>query len=364
MIPEKLVNIAHNFDIDAEPVGIKLIDVGHINKTYLVNYDNDEQYILQYVNTNVFPNLKELMSNAERVTEYIREKGNFETIQFVPIRGENDQYIYNKNWRMEKFIGHTKTYLTTEDLEKLYEAGKAVGDFQNEVQGFDAETLYEVIPMFHHTPNRVKQLKDALTSDENKAKRPERFEKAKKEIEFLTDKKRISKTDIITSKLANKEIPLRVTHNDTKLSNVLFDEDTDKSVCLVDLDTIMPGSIVYDFGEGIRSGVATTKEDEQDLDKIKVDMARFEAFTKGFLEKSKSIITKEELELLPLGAWMMTYENLLRFLADYLNGDIYFAVNPDIEDHNLIRVKAQMEILKQLEQNEDKMKGMIEKYGT
>lgn len=363
MIPENLVNIANNFSINAKPLDVSLIDVGHINKTYLISYDNDEKYILQYVNTDVFPNLKELMSNAKRVTEYIRKNGKLETIKFIPIKGTND-YIYNNNWRMQKFIENTKTYLQAEDTEKLYEAGKAVGSFQSEVQGFEADTLYEIIPMFHYTPNRVKQLKEALESKENKSKRPERFEKAKKEIEFLTDPNRLSRTNIITDKLDKGEIPLRVTHNDTKLSNVLFDKDTDKSVCLIDFDTIMPGSIVYDFGEGIRSGITMAKEDEQDLSKIKADMSRFEAFTKGFLEKTKSIITKEEMKLLPLGAWMMTYENLIRFLTDYLNGDIYFAVKPEIEDHNLVRVRAQLEVLKQIEQNEDKMKGMIERYGA
>lgn len=363
MNEEELRKIAQRFDIDANPTSMTLIDIGHINKTYLVDYDNNEKYILQYVNTNVFPNLAELMSNAERVTEYMREKENSTTIKFIPIKG-TEEYIYNKNWRMQKFIDNTKTYLATESLEKLYEAGKAVGSFQNEVEGFEAETLYEIIPMFHYTPNRVKQLQEALESKENKEKRSERFEKAKKEIEFLTDKTRIARTNMITDKLEKGEIPLRVTHNDTKLSNILFDKDTDKAVCLVDFDTIMPGSIVYDFGEGIRSGITTAKEDEQDTSKVKVDMSRFEAFTKGFLEKTKNIITKEEKEMLPLGAWMMTYENLIRFLADYLNGDIYFSVNPKIEDHNLVRVRAQMEILKQIEQNENKMKGMIDEYGS
>lgn len=363
MDTENLMNIAQRFDIDAKPTSMQLIDIGHINKTYLVDYDNNEKYILQYVNTNVFPNLKELMSNAERVTEYMRRKEDSVTIEFVPIKDTKD-YIYNGNWRMQKFIVNTKTYLATESLDKLYEAGKAVGDFQKEVEGFEANSLYEVIPMFHYTPNRVKQLKDALNSKENIEKRPERFKKAKKEIEFLTEKFRLERTNIITDKIEKGEIPLRVTHNDTKLSNILFDKNTDKSVCLIDFDTIMPGSIVYDFGEGIRSGITTAKEDEQDISKIKADISRFEAFTKGFLEKTKDIITKEELEILPLGAWMMTYENLIRFLADYLNGDVYFSVNPEIEDHNLIRVRAQMEVLKQIEQNENKMKGMIETYGS
>ena len=361
MKTEKLMQIARSFDIDAQPVKTTLIDIGHINKTYIIDYDNNEKYILQYVNTNVFPNLNELMSNAQRVTNYIGKKGNITTIEFIKLK-DSDEYIYNKNWRMQKFIENTKTYLATESLEKLYEAGKAVGNFQKEVEGFDANTLYEVIPMFHYTPNRVAQLKEAIESKENREKRPERFEKAKKEIEFLTDEKRISRTDKIVEGLKSGKIPLRVTHNDTKLSNILFDAQTEKAVCLIDFDTIMPGSIVYDFGEGIRSGGTTSKEDEQDTTKIYFDLERYEAFTKGFMEKAKDVITKEEVEMLPLGAWMMTYENLIRFLTDYLNGDIYFSVNPEIEDHNLIRVRAQSEILKQIEQNEEKMKGMIKKW--
>ena len=256
---DKLMKIAESFDIDAKPINMTLIDIGHINKTYLVNYDNHEKYILQYVNTNVFQNLDELMSNAERVTDYMRKKEESTTIKFIPIKG-TEEYIYNKNWRMQKFIDNTKTYLQTENLEKLYEAGRAVGDFQKEVEGFEANTLYEVIPMFHYTPNRVKQLKEAITSQENRKNRPERFEKAKKEIEFLTDNSRINRTNMITDKLEKGEIPLRVTHNDTKLSNILFDKDTEKAVCLVDFDTIMPGSMVYDFGEGIRSGITTSKD--------------------------------------------------------------------------------------------------------
>lgn len=361
MKTEELMQIACSFDVAAKPVNMTLIDIGHINKTYVVDYDNNEKYILQYVNTNVFPNLNELMSNAKRVTNYIGEKGNITTIEFIKTK-ETGEYIYNKNWRMQKFIKNTKTYLSTESLEKLYEAGKAVGDFQKEVEGFDAKTLYEVIPMFHNTPNRVKQLKEAIESKENREKRPERFEKAKKEIEFLTDEKRINRTNQIVENLEKGKIPLRVTHNDTKLSNILFDKQTDHSVCLIDFDTIMPGSIVYDFGEGIRSGGTTAKEDEQDTSKIHFDMKRYEAFTNGFMEKAKDVITKTEAEMLPLGAWMMTYENLVRFLADYLNGDIYFSVNPEIEDHNLVRVRAQSEILKQIEQNEEEMKGMIKKW--
>lgn len=374
MNKEKLINIAKNFKIDGEPIELEKCDSGHINKTYAIKYKTEDEktkkYILQYVNTNVFPNLPELMGNIRKVTDYMSkraeekgEKTDRLTIKIIDTIDENPNAIYKNNWRMEEFIDNTKTYLTTDDMEILSEAGKAAGKFQKHLHGFPADELYEIIPKFHYTPNRVQQLKDALSNEENLAQRKERFELAKETIEFVTDEKRLNKTDIITKKLENREIPLRVTHNDTKLSNILFDKDTDKAVCLIDLDTVMPGALAYDFGEGLRTGITTAKEDEQDLSKIKVDINRFEAYTKGFLSEVKDTITKEELDMLPLGVWMMTYENAIRFLADYLNGDTYFNVDKDIENHNLIRTKAQLELLKQIEEQEDKMKGVIKKYG-
>lgn len=374
MNKEKLINIAKNFKIDGEPTNIEICSSGHINKTYAITYktneNEDKKYILQYVNTNVFPNLPELMMNIKKVTQYMNqkamqrgEKTNRLTIKLIDTADENPYAIYNKNWRMEEFIDNTITYLTTEDLNILYEAGKAAGKFQKYLDGFPAEELYEIIPKFHYTLNRVNQLKEALSNKENKERRKERFELAKEVIEFVTDDSRLAKTDIITKKLEAKEIPCRVTHNDTKLSNILFDKDTNKAVALIDLDTVMPGALCYDFGEGLRTGITTAKEDEQDLSKIYADINRFESYAKGFLQEVKEIITKKELETLPLGLWMMTYENSIRFLADYLNGDVYFGVDENIENHNLIRTKAQLELLRQIEEKEDEMKGVIEKYG-
>jgi Ser/Thr protein kinase RdoA (MazF antagonist) len=374
MKKDELIKIAKNFSIDGEPVKIEKCNSGHINKTYAITYktkdDEQKKYILQYVNTNVFPNLPELMTNIKKITKYMNQKATEKgentdrlTITMIDTLDENPNSIYNENWRMEEFIDNTKTYLTTESMEILEEAGKATGKFQKNLDGFPAEELYEIIPKFHYTPNRVNQLKEALSSKENNNKRKERFELAKDAIDFLTDEKRIGRTNIITDKLQSKEIPLRVTHNDTKLSNILFDKNTDEAVCLIDLDTVMPGALAYDFGEGLRTGITTAKEDEQDVSKIHADINRFEAFTKGFLSEVKEIITKEELEMLPLGVWMMTYENAIRFLADYLNGDVYFSVDKEIENHNLVRARAQMELLKQIEEKEDDMKGVIKKYG-
>lgn len=241
--------------------------------------------------------------------------------------------------------------------------GKSVGEFQKYLDGFPAQDLFEIIPKFHYTPNRYQKLQESLESEENKIERKKRFELAKEMIEFLTSTERIEKIKIITNGLEKNEIPLRVTHNDTKLSNILFDKNTKKSVCLIDLDTVMPGAIAYDFGEAIRTCISRTKEDEEDLSKIKIEMDRFEAFTKGFLEKLKNTLTKKEKEQLVLGAWMMTYENAIRFLADYLNGDTYFHVDENIENHNLIRTASQAEILRQIEEKQSKMEGMIYKYG-
>ena len=374
MNKEKLIKIAKNFKIDGEIINIEKCNSGHINKTYAVTYQKEngekKKYILQYVNTNVFPNLPELMKNIKNVTEYMinkaeekGEKADRLTIRMIDTIDNDPNCIYHKNWRMEEFIDNTKTYLTTENLDIHSEAGKAVGKFQKLIHGFPAEELYEIIPKFHYTPNRVEQLKEALSSEENLSERKERFELAKDVIEYVTDENRLNKTNIIAKKLENKEIPLRVTHNDTKLSNILFDKDTNKAVCLIDLDTVMPGALAYDFGDGLRTGITTAKEDEQDLSKIKIDINRFESYSKGFLSELKDTITKEELEILPLGVWMMTYECGIRFLADYLNGDVYFAVDENIANHNLIRAKAQLELVRQMEEQEEQMKGVIRKYG-
>ena len=374
MQDQELIDIAKNFKIDGEVTNIEICNDGHINKTYALTYKKEngesKKYILQYVNDNVFPNLPELMENIKNVTSYMEEKAYQKgedtsrlTIKMIETVDNNPNDLYNKCWRMEEFIDNTKTYLTTEDLNILEEAGKAAGKFQKYLHGFKADKLYEIIPKFHYTPNRVKQLEEAITSKENKSKRTDRFELAKDVIDFVTDEKRLAKTSIITNMLEKKEIPLRVTHNDTKLSNILFDKDTNKAVCLIDLDTVMPGALCYDFGEGLRTGITTAKEDEEDLSKIKIDINRFERYSKGFLSEVKDAITREELKTLPLGVWMMTYENGVRFLADYLNGDVYFNVDKTKENHNLIRAKAQLEILRQLEEQEENMKGVIRKYG-
>lgn len=262
---------------------------------------------------------------------------------------------------MQKFIDNTKTFLSTDQVKILYESGKAIGRFQKYLDGFKTDELYEVIPKFHYTKGRLENLKKSLNSKENLELRKERFNLAKEVIEFATNESRTNRVTEITDKLKTQCIPYRVTHNDTKLSNILFDKDTDEAVCLIDLDTVMPGALAYDFGEGLRVSISRSKEDEEDLSKISLEIERFEAFTKGFLQEMKQSITKEEIDTLVTGLWMMTYENGIRFLSDYLDGDVYF--NVEKEEHNLIRTKAQFELLRQIELNEDKMKEVVKRYG-
>lgn len=368
----KVLEIAKEFQVDGKPIEIKKCENGHINKTYEVTYECEngckEKCILQYVNSDVFGNLDNLNKNIIEVTDYIREKAkdsneHIDKITIKIIKTKDGTYIYNKNWRMQKFIDNTKTYLSTDSLDVIYEAGKAVGKFQKYLNGFKADELYEIIPNFHFTEGRLKALKESISNKDNIENREERFNLAKESIEFALDTSRTSRVNEITDKLKDNRIPCRVTHNDTKISNILFDKNTDKSICLIDLDTVMPGALAYDFGEGLRMSVSKSKEDEEDLNKINLELERFEAFTKGFLEQTKNIITKEELTTLVTGLWMMTYENGIRFLADYLNGDIYFNVDKRIKEHNLVRAKAQFELLRQIEINENKMREVVEKYG-
>lgn len=372
MNEEKLFEISKKFKIAGMPIQVEKCKNGHINKTYEITYalenGNKEKYILQHVNSEVFGELEKLNNNIVEVTDYIREKTantdiDLDRVTIKIIKTKDDEIIYNYNWRMQKFINNTKTFLSTDKVKILYESGKAIGRFQKYLNGFKAEELYEVIPKFHYTKGRLDNLKEAIESNENLSIRKERFDLAKEVIEFATNESRTNRVTEITDKLQSKHIPYRVTHNDTKLSNILFDKDTDEAVCLIDLDTVMPGALAYDFGEGLRTSVSKSKEDEQDLSKIKVELERFEAFTKGFLQEMKGSITKEEKDTLVTGLWMMTYENGIRFLTDYLNGDIYFNVDPNIQEHNLIRTKAQFELLRQIENNEDKMKEVVEKYG-
>ncbi len=352
---KRLNEIVNLFDVAAS---ISPYGNGHINDTYLCGGDGSG-YILQRINTDVFKNPDEVMENIVRVTEFLRGKiaaagGNpeRETLTVIPTKkGESFLRADDGCYRMYTFVQNTYSADTVENNGQLFEAGKAFGSFQKMLNDFPMEGLHETIVNFHVTPERVKQLDAALKVNfENRA------EKCADEIALA--KKYSSYADKIVEAIRAGEIPLRVTHNDTKLNNVLLDRTTGKGVCVIDLDTVMPGSLLYDYGDALRFGASSGSEDEKDLSKIWFDLDKFRAFSEGFLGEVGSCLTAKEREYLPLSALMMTYECGIRFLADYLNGDTYFKIHRP--GHNLDRARTQLKLVCDIESKFDEMKRIVD----
>lgn len=333
---------------------------GHINDTYLC--ETSPKFILQKINTNVFKDPDAVMENIYNVTSHIREKiesaggdPDRETMSIIPtIKGE----IYYRHdngdcYRMYTFVENTVSYDVAEKPEILMYAGHAFGKFQRMLSDFPAEKLHETIADFHNTPVRVQQLRDAVEKNLSG-----RLHSVEKEIEFAVEYSKYASK--ITEAMENGDVPLRVTHNDTKLNNILFDAKTDKDVCVIDLDTVMPGSVLYDFGDALRFGASSAEEDETNLEKVYFDLDKFEAFSKGFLSELGKCLTEKEIELLPLSALLMTYECGIRFLADHINGDTYFKIHR--ENHNLDRARNQFALVKDIEKKLPEMAEIVKKY--
>jgi len=348
-------------DVTAAPYGN-----GHINDTMCVTVHAEKgskRYILQRINSYVFPHPVEVIENIEKVTEYLRsilekEGGDVErgTLTLIPTK-DGKRYALAPDgelWRMYLFVEGTKS-VDLPDTPELFElSGRAFGRFQSQMGGFDASVLHETIVDFHNTPARYQQLMDAVRRNE-----AGRLDSVEKELEFC--KKYEQEVHILLDALHNGEIPLRVTHNDTKLNNVLLDAESGEGVCVIDLDTVMPGLAAYDFGDSIRSGASTGAEDEKDLDKVNISLEMFEAFARGYLGEAGSALNAREKALLPMGAKMMTLECGMRFLADYLNGDKYFRVHR--ENHNLDRARTQFKLVSSMEAHWDEMAAIIERIG-
>lgn len=340
---ETIEQIARHFlcgeEITAVPLG-----EGIINTTYKAECDG-KKYVLQKVNTNVFPNPDAVMENTVRVTEWMRARLTEEGTdpsrhvpEFLPC--DEGGFLHTTEdgevWRCSKFIDGAEAHTVLTDPALLTEAGRGYGEFQRLCRDFPAEVLHEVLPGFHYTPNRYKAFLEAVETDP-----VGRVKEVAQEITFFKTHSYLA--DAITSKLESGELPLRVTHNDTKLSNVLLDNETGEAVAVIDLDTVMPGSVLYDFGDAIRTGAASASEDEPNLDKVRFLPAYYAAFEKGFLEKCGDILEDSERDNLLLGAKVITYEQGLRFLTDYLNGDTYYkTVFPG---HNLVRTRTQIKML-------------------
>ena len=332
-------SVAEQFALVGEILAIEPYGEGHINLTLLVTTDK-QRYIMQKMNTNVFPDTEGLMANIVAVTEYLKARG-VETLSVVNTKA-GDSYLVEESgkYRVYDFIENTVTYQKVANKEVFKNSGAAFGEFQNQLAGFDASVLTEVIKRFHDTPNRFENFKKALEADV--------FGRAKEcepEIEFV-----LFHADTygkVMEGLADGSIPLRVTHNDTKLNNILMDEKTDMARAVIDLDTIMPGSMLFDFGDSIRFGASTAAEDERDLDKVHFDIDLFHAYAEGYCGAVKSSITEKEAALLPYGAYLMTVECGMRFLTDYLSGDTYFATK--YEGHNLVRCRTQLKLAGEME---------------
>ena len=344
---DKLQILSH-FALDSKPISCKPFGNGHINKTFEVITENGGHYILQQVNNNVFKNIEMLMKNINYVSSYLISKG-FESLQLIKTTtGQLYHEEHNLFFRVYIFSSNSTFFEKADpDSSLITETSEAYGDLHKNLSGIDASQLGEVIPDFHNTEKRYENfLKSVEINFNNRANECQQDIK-----DIKTFKEYFS---VINDGLKRKEINYTVTHNDPKINNVLFDKDTLKFKCVVDLDTVMPGTILYDFGDALRSLFTGDNECSKDVEKLKVDYVIYEKYLKGYAKKMKDTLTKKEKELLPFSIFLMAIELAIRFLDDYLRGDVYFRVYND--DDNLTRARTQLHLAKDIFQNLDKLK--------
>lgn len=361
----KIEKVVDQFKFEGNLVHVSGYGNGHINDTYLLKYDLDgkeNRYILQRINTNIFKQPEEVMENIQAVTSYLKdqvvENGGDplrETMNIIRTTDDKLGFVDEDDnyWRAYLFIENSMSIELIENPEHFYKSGLAFGGFQAALADFPADKLHFTIPNFHNTVSRVEAFKEAIKN--NKSGRAHLIED---EIKFVLDREDFAST--LWDYHAEGKLPLKVTHNDTKINNVLFDQDTKETLCVIDLDTVMPGFSLDDFGDSIRSGATTGAEDEIDLSKVNFSLELYEKFTQGFLEGSNNTLSELEIELLPEGAKMMTFECGVRFLADYLDGDVYFKT--EREAHNLDRARTQFKLVSDMEVQWDEMKEISHRF--
>lgn len=348
----ELFEIADKFAFEGECKDVSPYGNGHINDTYAVTCDvagENRRYILQRLNPYVFPDREGLMRNMIAVTDFLREKvvedggdPDRECLYLIPTI-DGKRYFTSEDgdvWRATQFIEHTDAYLVADDEEMYADAGRAFGQFVARLGDFDASSLFEVIPNFHNTEKRLENFRLAVKED-----KCGRLSSVRDEVEFV--ERRCGICGTVVGALRDGSLPVRVTHNDTKLNNVLIDVDTKKSVCVIDLDTVMAGSMLYDFGDGVRVGCSTAAEDEKDLGKVHFDINMYRAFERGFLKGMGNTVTPKEKSLMSAAARLMTFECGMRFLTDYLAGDVYFKTK--YAEHNLVRARTQFKLVEEME---------------
>ena len=359
-------DICKSFDIKGKYVKCKELSTGNINSTYKVEYEYEGEqryYIIQHINTNVFSEPVKLMDNIVRVTEHVHDRiknNGMSTRKFVlhvyKAKGNGQPFFIDENgeyWRCYRYIPDSVTFDYSDDYVIINRVGEAFGRFEKFLDGFDANSLFVTIPDFHNTPARFYAFRNAVESDLFG-----RVATVEDEIKRLFALE--AQACILQKKLDSGDIPLRVIHNDTKCNNVSFDMHTGEALAVLDLDTVMPGAIAYDFGDGIRFIANTLEEDDPDYGNVRLDVKKFDAFANGFLSQVKSILTESEKETIYLGVLAMTTELAVRFLTDYLNGDTYFKTR--YPGHNLDRARNQLALAEDILKKTDLIKQITDKY--
>ncbi len=363
-VSSELYCIAERFSIRGNITGIEHINKGYINSTYKVETLSENnhvhQYILQKINTNVFPDVEALMSNFKLTTEHLHTNMQMPgdhtrgSVQMLRPTKEGKLYLQDDSgaWRMMTYFDHVYSLDIPNSPDVFYHAGVSFGRFIKAVQSVDIGEIREVIPNFHNTMSRYRDLEAAISLDP-----VGRVEGVAEEIAFI--RSRTSLFGKIAEALESGKIPTRICHNDCNLNNILFDEETHLPVAIIDLDTVMPSSPLYDFGDSMRIGTNTAKDDEKDLDKVSCDLNLYEQYAKGYLEACGDILTKEELELLPYAALIITSEDGIRFLMDYINGDTYYHI--DYPEQNLDRSRTQLKLLSDMEAKMPDIRKILQK---
>ena len=335
---------------------------GHINQTYAITVMSEsgaKRYILQKINTDTFKDPEGLMENICGVTEFLRERAKQRgadsaraTLHVVPTKEEKPYYqaADGSCWRIYEFVENTVCLQQVQSAEDFYQSAVAFGNFQHQLAEYPAHTLHETIPHFHDTPKRFADFQCAVAED-----RMGRAAQVQREIEFV--RAREAEYHVMVDLLAAGKLPLRVTHNDTKLNNILFDKTTGEGLCVIDLDTVMPGLALYDFGDSIRFGANSCAEDDDNYDKVELMLDYFEAYAKGFLSEAGDALNQCEIDNLAFSAKLMTFECGMRFLTDYLNGDTYFKTA--YPEHNLVRAKNQFALVADMERKMEQMQQII-----
>jgi thiamine kinase-like enzyme len=346
------------FQIDGEFAGARTYGSGHINDSYCVNFRKGGapvRYILQRINHSIFKNPITLMENIQRVTSHLAAKVSAErdrsrlVLTLIPAHDGGTCYVDadGSYWRTYQFIENAHTYDAVESTEQAFQAAKAFGQFQKLLVDLPAPRLHDTIKEFHHTPKRFMALEQAIASDV-----AGRAILAKREIEFAFAHQ------CIASVLLDANLPERITHNDTKFNNVMLDDVTGEAICVIDLDTVMAGLALHDFGDMVRTATSPAKEDEQDLSKVTMRFSMFAAIVRGYLASASDFLTKAERQHLVVSGKLMTFEQGVRFLTDYLQGDSYYKVSRD--EHNLDRCRTQFKLLESIEQQEERMDRLVQ----